>query len=60
MEHCEHGTLTDVIHSDNILVSEYEEWVTQLAKGLQQLEQLKLLHRDIKPDKCVGWEEGCL
>ena len=60
MEYCEHGTLTDVIRSDNILASEREKWVRQLAEGLSQLEQLKLLHRDIKTDKCVGWEEGCL
>ena len=58
MEYCENGTLTDVIHSDNILASEREKWVRQLAEGLSQLEQLKLLHRDIKPENLLVGHQG--
>ena len=52
MEFCDHGTLADVLLRDGMSISsERPSWTLQLSRGLKHMEILKVIHRDIKPDK---------
>ena len=51
MEFCDHGTLADVLRDGMLISSERPSWTLQLSRGLQHMEILKIIHRDIKPDK---------
>ena len=54
MEFCEEGSLMHAICDDgNIQICEYTDWTIELTRGLEHMSGLKVIHRDIKPEKYV-------
>jgi serine/threonine protein kinase len=51
MEYCEGGSLQDAVESRTIKEFEKATWVVQLTRGLAHIDSLRVIHRDIKPDK---------
>jgi serine/threonine protein kinase len=59
MEHCEGGTLLDVILSDKLKsISEVKRLFSQIAEGISYLHDRGIAHGDIKPDNIVLTSEG--
>jgi MAP/microtubule affinity-regulating kinase len=59
MEHCEGGTLLNLITSDKLKgLSEVKRLFRQIVEGISYLHSLGIAHGDIKPDNIVLTSEG--
>ena len=52
MEFCSEGPLTKFIRA-NTDITKRDKWVVDLARGLQHIHSMLVIHRDIKPDNLL-------